>query len=66
MTQHLGLGVGWRPEIEGMAARAELGFVEAIAESVDPRRPPAGLLAAAQRGLAIVPHGIRLSLGGAE
>ncbi len=64
--QRLGLGVGWRPEIGGVAARPELGFVEAIAESVDPRRPPAGLLAARERGLAVVPHGIRLSLGGAE
>ena len=64
--QRLGMGVGWRPEIDGLAARPELGFVEAIAESVDPRRPPAGLLAAHERGLAVVPHGIRLSLGGAE
>lgn len=64
--QRLGLGIGWRPEIDGLAARPELGFVEAIAEHVDPRRPPAGLLAARERGLAVVPHGIRLSLGGAE
>ena len=64
--QRLGMGVGWRPEIDGLAARPELGFVEAIAESVDPRRPAAGLLAARERGLAVVPHGIRLSLGGAE
>jgi len=64
--QRLGMGVGWRPEIDGLAARPELGFVEAIAESVDPRRPPAGLLAARERGLAVVPHGIGLSLGGAE
>jgi len=65
-TQRLGLGVGWRPEIDGLAGRPELGFVEAVAESVDPRRPAAGLLAARERGLAVVPHGIRLSLGGAE
>jgi uncharacterized protein len=64
--QRLGLGIGWRPQIEALAARPQLGFVEAIAESIDPRRPPAGLLAARERGLAVVPHGIRLSLGGAE
>ena len=29
--QRLGMGVGWRPEIDGLAARPELGFVEAIA-----------------------------------
>jgi len=64
--QRLGMGVGWRPEIDGLAARPQLGFVEAIAESIDLQRPPAGLLAARERGLAVVPHGIRLSLGGAE
>jgi uncharacterized protein (UPF0276 family) len=65
-TTRLGLGLGWRPETDGLVGRLDLGFVEAVAESVDPRRPPAGLLAARARGLAVVPHGIRLSLGGAE
>jgi uncharacterized protein (UPF0276 family) len=62
----LGLGIGWRPETDGLAARPELGFAEAVAEHVDPRRPPDGLLAARERGMAVVPHGISLSLGGAE
>jgi uncharacterized protein (UPF0276 family) len=65
-TRRLGLGVGWRPETDELAARPELGFVEAVAESVDPRRPPAGLVAARERGLVVIPHGLRLSLGGAE
>jgi uncharacterized protein (UPF0276 family) len=65
-ARRLGLGLGWRPETDGLATRPELGFVEAVAESVDPRRPPAGLVAARERGLAVIPHGIRLSLGGAE
>ncbi len=65
-TQRLGLGIGWRPETDALAARPELGFVEAVAESVDARRPPAGLLAARERGMAVIPHGISLSLGGAD
>ena len=64
--RRLGLGIGWRPETDILAARPKLGFVEAVAESVDPRRPPAGLLAARDRGMAVIPHGISLSLGGAE
>ncbi|MEA2233851.1 MAG: uncharacterized protein QOD83_3667 [Solirubrobacteraceae bacterium] len=65
-TQRLGRGLGWRPELDGAVARAQLGFLEVVAESIGPRRLPAGVQAARERGLAIVPHGIRLSLGGAE
>ncbi|MDX6718914.1 MAG: uncharacterized protein QOJ63_1168 [Solirubrobacteraceae bacterium] len=65
-TARLGLGVGWRPELEGIIARADLGFVEVVAENVDARRLPPALLAARERGLEVIPHGIRLSLGGAE
>ena len=66
MTSRLGLGVGWRPETDWLVRDRELGFVEAVAEDVDPRRPPRGLLEAHDAGLRVVPHGIRLSLGGAE
>jgi uncharacterized protein (UPF0276 family) len=65
-TTRLGLGIGWRPELEGLIARADLGFVEVVAENVDARRLPPALLAARERGLEVIPHGIRLSLGGAE
>ncbi len=67
-TRRLGLGIGWRPELEGLVASAglDLGFVEAVAENVDARRPAAALLEARERGLQVIPHGIRLSLGGAE
>ncbi|MGH2840376.1 MAG: DUF692 domain-containing protein [Solirubrobacteraceae bacterium] len=63
---YLGRGLGWRPELERTIGRAELGFVEVIAESVDPRRLPPGLIDARERGLAVIPHGVGLSLGGAE
>ncbi|WP_029900801.1 DUF692 domain-containing protein [Nocardia brasiliensis] len=72
------LGIGWRPEICGVIAELDgLGFVEVIAESLPMRRrsrlrggltavPPAELTALIDRGVAVVPHGISLSLGGAE
>jgi hypothetical protein len=61
-----GVGIGWRPEIGGfIASLPGLRFVEVIAESV-PVEVPAALAALRDRGVAVVPHGTRLSLGGAE
>lgn len=67
-TARLGLGVGWRPQIaRAIDRRSDLGFVEVLAESLDPRAPlPAPLSRLRERGVAIVPHGVSLSLGGAE
>ena len=64
----LGLGIGWRPELALPIDRYEgLGFVEVIAEGFDTPGPiPAPLERLRARGVAIVPHGISLSLGGAE
>ncbi len=62
-----GIGAGWRPEIAGWVATAPgLGFCEIIAESVAPAGPPRGVVDLLQRGTPVIPHGIRLSLGGAE
>ncbi len=63
----LGRGVGWRPQIDGAIARADgLGFVEVVAEAVGAHGLPRGVAAARERGLQVVPHGVSLSLGGAE
>jgi uncharacterized protein (UPF0276 family) len=63
----LGLGIGWRPELAlDIERRADLGFVEIVAENIDPSSPPDALMRLRERGLAIIPHGISLSLGGAE
>lgn len=63
----LGPGIGWRPQIDGAIAGAQgLGFIEVIAESVGVHGLPAGVAAARARGLRVVPHGVSLSLGGAE
>jgi uncharacterized protein (UPF0276 family) len=65
-----GVGIGWRQEIAGyLATLPGLRFVEVIAESLPGPGggdvPPA-LTELRDRGVAVVPHGIRLNLGGAE
>ncbi|HEV7935973.1 MAG TPA: DUF692 domain-containing protein [Actinomadura sp.] len=63
----MGVGIGWRPDIAGFVAGLPgLRFTEVIAESVHPGHPPQELLRLRERGVQIVPHGVRLSLGGAE
>ncbi|GAA1586838.1 DUF692 domain-containing protein [Actinomadura kijaniata] len=63
----LGVGIGWRPEIAGFVADLPgLRFTEVIAESVHLAHPPDHLLELRDRGASVVPHGVRLSLGGAE
>ncbi|MER7331542.1 MULTISPECIES: DUF692 domain-containing protein [unclassified Micromonospora] len=68
MTGPRGVGIGWRPEIAGFVADLPgLRFVEVVAEGVTATGPlPAGLAALRERGVTVVPHGVRLSLGGAE
>jgi uncharacterized protein (UPF0276 family) len=63
----LGVGIGWRPEIAGVLERLPgLRFTEVVAESLTDRALPAPLAQLRERGVTVVPHGIRLSLGGAE
>lgn len=64
----LGIGVGWRPELALAIERyPRLGFVEILAEDFDPSAPlPPPLTLLRERGVAIVPHGVTLSLGGVE
>ncbi|RKN51291.1 DUF692 domain-containing protein [Micromonospora endolithica] len=68
MTPPHGVGIGWRTEIAGFVAGLPgLRFVEVVAESVPADGPlPDGLVALRERDVAVVPHGVRLSLGGAE
>jgi uncharacterized protein (UPF0276 family) len=62
------VGVGWRPELALWIDRQPgLGFVEVLAEDLDPRGPlPGPVESLRRRGLAVVPHGVSLSLGGAD
>jgi uncharacterized protein len=68
MTADYGVGIGWRPEIAGyVAGLPGLRFTEVVAESLPARgTAPEPLTELRKRGVAIVPHGVKLSLGGAE
>jgi uncharacterized protein (UPF0276 family) len=67
-----GIGLGWRPAIAGVVDDLPgLRFCEVIAESLRgggraPVALPRGVAELRGRGVAAVPHGVRLSLGGAE
>jgi uncharacterized protein len=64
---HLGEGVGWRPELAlAIDRRPGLGFVEVIAEDFFGGSLPPAVERLRERGVTVVPHGIGLSLGGAE
>jgi len=60
-------GIGWRPELAlSIARNAEIDFVEVVAENISADRIPRALEQLCERGIKIVPHGVSLSLGGAE
>ncbi|MER7277632.1 DUF692 domain-containing protein [Dactylosporangium sp. NPDC000244] len=63
-----GVGIGWRPEISGyVAGLPGLRFTEVVAESIHTHAPlPDALAELVGRGVRVIPHGVKLSLGGAE
>ncbi|GAA0646936.1 DUF692 domain-containing protein [Kutzneria viridogrisea] len=64
---HLGVGIGWRPEIDLTVERLPgVDFVEVVAENLHPGELPESLRLLAERGLPILPHAVSLSLGGAD
>jgi uncharacterized protein len=63
----LGIGIGWRPELALMISRrAGIGFLEVVAENIDPCAIPLPIQQLRERGVKIIPHGVSLSLGGSE
>lgn len=64
------LGIGWRPEIAGVLGDLPgTTFIEVIAESLGGPGSvvaPRGVAQLRSRGVAVVPHGVRLSLGGTD
>ncbi len=64
------VGLGWRREIAGLIADLTPGFCEVIAEAVPMRRrrarPDPMLTTLADAGVPVIPHGVALSLGGAD
>jgi uncharacterized protein (UPF0276 family) len=64
---NLGTGIGWRPELALAIARSDtIGFIEIIAENIPPDHVPLPLEQLRERGVQIIPHGVELSLGGAD
>ncbi|MGW1776044.1 DUF692 domain-containing protein [Streptomyces sp. NPDC002104] len=64
---HLGVGIGWRPEIAGaVEGLPGLDWVEVVAENVCPGHLPESLLRLLERGVRVVPHGVSLGIGGAD
>ncbi|MDZ4834270.1 MAG: DUF692 domain-containing protein [Candidatus Melainabacteria bacterium] len=60
------LGIGWRPEIAlAIERRHDLEFVEVLFENTQCGIPEA-LCRLKDRGVAIIPHAVSFSLGGAE
>lgn len=65
--RHLGLGIGWRPEIDTVVERLdEVDWVEVVAENICPGHLPESLLRLRARGTTVIPHGVSLGLGGAD
>jgi hypothetical protein len=67
----LGVGIGWRPEIDLTVPRLAatgpgVDFVEVVAENVPPTAVPASLARLHAGGMRVVPHGVSLSLGGTD
>ncbi|WP_440068289.1 DUF692 domain-containing protein [Streptosporangium sp. OZ121] len=63
----LGVGIGWRPEIDLTVERLPgVDFVEVIAENIGPARLPESLRVLRARGVPVIPHGVGLGVGGAE
>ncbi|MFE7126412.1 DUF692 domain-containing protein [Streptomyces sp. NPDC057617] len=66
-TPHLGIGIGWRPEIaDAVEALPGVDWVEAVAENLCADHLPDSLVRLRERGVTVVPHGVSLGLGGAD
>ncbi|MFB9923813.1 DUF692 domain-containing protein [Amycolatopsis halotolerans] len=67
MADRLGIGIGWRPELDLSIARLPgVDWVEVVAENLHAPHLPESLLALKDRGMPVLPHAVSLSLGGAE
>lgn len=63
----LGIGIGWRPELALAIDRIpDLGFIELTVENTPVGQLPPAVQLLKDRGVQIIPHGVTLSLGGAE
>lgn len=63
---HLGVGIGWRREIDLTVERLDIDWVEFVAEDVGPNALPESLALLRGEGVPALPHAVSLSLGSAE
>ncbi|WP_026425913.1 DUF692 domain-containing protein [Actinokineospora inagensis] len=67
MGEHLGVGIGWRSEIDLTVERMPgVDFVEVVAENLHRDHVPESLRVLRAKGVPVLPHAVSLSLGGAE
>ncbi|WP_461120217.1 MbnB/TglH/ChrH family RiPP precursor modification enzyme [Saccharothrix stipae] len=65
--EKLGVGIGWRPEIDLTVERLPgVDFVEVVAENLHVGHLPESVRLLRERGVPVLPHAVSLSLGGAE
>jgi uncharacterized protein (UPF0276 family) len=62
----LGVGIGWRHEIDLTVEQLPVDWVEFVAEDVSPNALPESLEILLRDGKPALPHAVSLSLGGAE
>lgn len=63
----LGVGIGWRSEIDITVERLPgVDFVEVVAENIHIGHIPESVVLLRERGVPVLPHGVSLSLGGAD
>ncbi|RSM77003.1 DUF692 domain-containing protein [Kibdelosporangium aridum] len=63
----LGVGIGWRSEIDITVERLPgVDFVEVVAENLNPEALPESVVLLRERGMPVLPHAVSLSVGGAE
>ncbi|RKT53474.1 DUF692 domain-containing protein [Saccharothrix australiensis] len=65
-VRKLGVGIGWRPEIDLTVERLDVDFVEVVAENLHVGHLPESVVLLRERGVPVLPHAVSLSLGGAE
>ncbi len=67
MVASLGVGIGWREEIDLTVERMPgVDFVEVVAENLRPDSLPESIVVLRERGMPVLPHAVSLSVGGAE
>jgi uncharacterized protein len=67
VIDRLGVGIGWRPEIDLTVERLPgVDFVEVVAENLHVEHLPESILLLRERGVPVLPHAVSLSLGSAD